>query len=262
MRRTSPARACSHSTGSAEQQEQRSRRRRAPARGGATIERASRSQAPRPPAAGVRAAADSLRTPSSDRSTGWRVSAAAIAAQRDEEAADAQRADERDRDEQRAARARSRPPCPRTRPCGRRSPSSARRRRRGRAAVPELLAEAVDDQERVVDREPEPDHRDEVRDVGRGREQLARPRRRPAARRRSCRRRTRTGSRPPRESPKTASRTISAAGTATRLGAAQVGGQHRVEVVLDRRLPGDEPAGPGAGAQRPSGRLRVPSRPP
>ena len=82
----------------------------------------------------------------------------------DEEAADAERADERHgHEEQQPETDRDRRTGEENRPPGRlHRPDDRQVDVLGRS---ELLAEAVDDEQRVVDRKPEPDELDEVRDV-------------------------------------------------------------------------------------------------
>ena len=132
------------------------------------IVRASRAQNP-PSAPGAR---PPIRRPSSESSTGCRVSAAAIDDERDQQPTDTHRAKERNRQEEQDGQART----PRR---GRRrrrrvppSPSCARTASATGESAGELLAEAVDDQERVVDRECEPDQLDEVRHVRDHRERV------------------------------------------------------------------------------------------
>ena len=104
------------------------------------------------------------RTPSTERSAGCSVAAAAIESERDEQAADAERADERHRHEEQ-----QREPDRDGRTGEDDGAAGGRHRADDRvvdvARRAELLPEAVDDEERVVDGEPEADELDEVRDV-------------------------------------------------------------------------------------------------
>ena len=78
----------------------------------------------------------------------------------------------------------------------------------------ELLPEAVDDEQRVVDRDPEPDQLHEVRRVGRRRPELRDPVDDPERAGDRAGGEERAGSSPPSENPNTASRTSSAIGSA------------------------------------------------
>ena len=114
----------------------------------------------------------------------------------------------------------------------------------------ELLAEAVDDEQRVVDREPEPDELDEVRDVADHRELVREQRRRcPSVagdRARGEAKRHEHGEREAehREEHRERDR------QRDRLAAQQVVREHGLEVVLDRRLAGDVARGWPASARR------------
>ena len=107
----------------------------------------------------------------------------------------------------------------------------------------ELLPEAEDDEERVVDREPEPDQLDEVRHVRDHRELVREPvddEERPGDRARREEERDRDR---PRDAEERAKRMSSATGTAIASPRRRSSREDRVEVVLDRRLPGDERSG-------------------
>ncbi len=99
----------------------------------------------------------------------------------------------------------------------------------------QLLAEAVDDEQRVVDRDPEPDQLDEVRDVGRHHEQVrdaVDDRQRAHDRRRGEQERHRRREGEPEHGEQDEERDRQ--GDALSL--AQVLGEDRVEVVRDRGL--------------------------
>jgi len=157
--------------------------------------------------------------------------------ERDEEAADAERADERHGDEEQQ------------RETDRNGRAGEEHRAAGRlhraddrtvdvARGSELLAEPVDDKQRVVDGEPEPDELDEIRDIAHHRDAMRETeddgeRRGDRAGRKH--ERHEHGEREPehREEHRERDR------QRDRLAAQQVVREHRLEVVLDRRLAGD-----------------------
>ena len=155
---------------------------------------------------------------------------------RDEQAAEAEPADERKRHEEEQRQA------DRNGPTAEDHRASRRQHRRddrlvARRPSPQLLAEAVDDEERVVDRDPEPDERDEVRQV---RRQLHEVREDPDEPERGrdgqdCEReREQEGERPERED-----EYQERDRDRDHLTAQEVLREHRVEVVLDRSLAGE-----------------------
>ncbi len=174
--------------------------------------------------------------------------------ERHHEARDPERADERDRHrEQQREPDRDREPGDEHR--------SARRLHRPDDRVLDarlplrLLAEAVHDEQRVVDREAEADELDEVRHEGDEREHV---RERPddAERRgdraRGDEKRHERGQREPEHEQEHGER----GRERDRLAPAQVGGEHRVEVVLESRLSRHERRRPAGPVQRAPQRLR------
>ena len=102
----------------------------------------------------------------------------------------------------------------------------------------ELLAEAVDDEERVIDREPKPDELDEVRDVAHHRH-LVREEEDGAQGRGDRARGEREGHEHREREAEHREQHRECYRERDRLAAQQVVRQHRLEVVLDRRLAGD-----------------------
>ena len=115
----------------------------------------------------------------------------------------------------------------------------------GPVVAGELLAEAVDDEQRVVDGEPEPDQLDEVRHVADHREHM---RRRVDGRERSGDRAGREHERDQHDERQSEHGDEHEQRDRERdlLAAAQVGGEDRLEIVLDRGLAGDECRGRAA----------------
>jgi hypothetical protein len=158
--------------------------------------------------------------------------------ERDQQAGEAERPDERHGHEEEERQAdRDRGPGEDNRAaCARHS--SYDRRIRG-VVLREFLAEAADDQQRVVDREPEPDQLDQVRCVRADGHELRR-------RVDQCQR---AGDRARGEDERDCEREREPEHEGEheqrqrqreRLAAAEVGRELRIQVVLDRRLPGDE----------------------
>ncbi len=112
-----------------------------------------------------------------------------------------------------------------------------------RRPAPQLLPIAVDDEERVVDRDPEPDQRDEVREIRRELHEVGEdpddPERRGDGHDRE-REREEEGERPEGED-----QDEKGDRNRDQLTSGKVVGQYRVEVVLDRRLAGDVDLRPG-----------------
>ncbi len=126
-------------------------------------------------------------------------------------------------------------------------------------AAAQLLAEPVDDQQRVVDRDPDPDQEHEVRDVGRRRHVVRRDvddPERPEDRARREQKRDRDREREPehREQDDQSDR------QRDRLALLQIVVEDRVEVVLDRGRAGDVRPSPGRMAERAQELVRVPLR--
>ena len=153
------------------------------------------------------------RRPKIESRAGWSVSRGEERDDREQEAADPDRADERERHEdQQREPDRDRRPGEDHRAAGRlHRPHD---RRLDLQSVRQLLAEAVDDQQGVVDRDPEPDQEDQVRDVRRHGDEVrdhVDERERPEHR--AGREQERDQS-PPRTAPKTSRSTTSAIGRA------------------------------------------------
>ena len=107
-----------------------------------------------------------------------------------------------------------------------------------RAAALQLFTEAIDDQERIVDGDPEPDELDEVRDVGRHRQVVREDEddpQRAGDRRGSEEERNGRGKRKPEDGEEHHQRDREC----DRLSLPQILAEDRVEVVFDGRLTGD-----------------------
>lgn len=168
--------------------------------------------------------------------------------ERHEKAADAHRANERNRNQKQQPEP-DRDGSRREHHCPSRDGHRADDRLLPRAATPELLTKAVDDEQGVVDREPETDQPDEVRDICRRGQQVRQP----------VDGRQRAGDRAGREDERDRHHEGEAEDghqhqerdrEGNGLPAAQVSGEDRVEVVLDRRLAGDERDGVSRRPQR------------
>jgi hypothetical protein len=178
--------------------------------------------------------------------------------ERHEQPGDAHRADERNRDQQEQAEADRD-----GRPGEDHRSARGRHRARDRLVPPEpaaeLLTEAVDDEQRVVDREAEPDQGDEVRDVRRGLEQLGDAEDR-GQRAGDRARREQEGDRHRERRAEEDEQNEERDRHRDQLAPPAVGAEDRPEVVLDRGLAGDEGLLSACGAQPPPEVVRVRGR--